>query len=41
MEEFGFELNIEEFRVAVETLHRSLTPEQKSLLYNYSRKMVS
>jgi hypothetical protein len=40
MEEFGFQLNIEEFKAAVEALHRSLTSEQKNTLYNYGRKSM-
>jgi len=40
MEEVGFQLNIEEFRESVESLHRSLTSQQKSVLYNYGRKSL-
>lgn len=38
MEEFNFELNLEEFMQAIEALHHSLNSDQKSILYNYKRK---
>lgn len=40
MEEFGFQLNLDEFRIALENLHRSLTTTQKSILYNYNKKRL-